>query len=133
MTLDAFRAVLRDPDLEVRAAYVGKLMRLAKPDDMFEFVRLDDMIALWPRLERSSVGGERRGSLCWVGGRRPGVATSRLSSGQVAIVPSTLRSPEPSSVSVRRSGRLAEVGVCRRPTMRSFEGCSRGRRGWRAC
>jgi hypothetical protein len=58
MTLDAFRAVLRDPDLEVRAAYVGKLMRQAKPDDVFEFVRLDDVIALWPRLERY-LGRER--------------------------------------------------------------------------
>lgn len=58
MTLDALRAVLRDPELEVRAAYVGKLMRQAKPDDVFEFVRLDDVVALWPRVERS-LGRER--------------------------------------------------------------------------
>lgn len=58
MTLDGFRAVLADPDPEVRAAFVGKLMRQAKPDDVFEFVRLDEVIALWPRLERY-LGRER--------------------------------------------------------------------------
>jgi hypothetical protein len=58
MTLDAFRAVLADPDPEVRAAYVGKLMRQAKPDDVFEFVRLSEIVVLWPRLERY-LGRER--------------------------------------------------------------------------
>ncbi len=58
MTLDAFRAVLADPDLDVRAAYVGKLMRQAKPDDVFEFVRLSEVVELWPRLERY-LGRER--------------------------------------------------------------------------
>jgi hypothetical protein len=58
MTLDAFRAALADPDPEVRAAYLGKLMRQAKPDDVFQFVRLDDIVAAWPRLERD-LGRER--------------------------------------------------------------------------
>jgi hypothetical protein len=31
---------------------VAKLMRLAKPDDVFEFVRVADIVELWPRLER---------------------------------------------------------------------------------
>lgn len=52
MTLDAFRAALVDPDPDVRAAYLGKLMRQAKPDDVFEFVRLREIVELWPRLER---------------------------------------------------------------------------------
>ena len=51
MTLDRFRDVLRDDDPEVRAHYLAKLMRQAKPDDVFEFVRLDDLLALWPRVE----------------------------------------------------------------------------------
>ncbi len=52
MTLDRFRAGLRDPDPEVRAYLVAKLMRQAKPDDVFLFLRLADIIELWPRLER---------------------------------------------------------------------------------
>ncbi len=52
MTLDQFRTGLRDPDPEVRAYLVAKLMRQAKPDDVFLFVRLADIIELWPRLER---------------------------------------------------------------------------------
>ncbi len=52
MTLDRFRAGLRDPDPEVRAYLVAKLMRQAKPDDVFLFVRLADIVELWPRLER---------------------------------------------------------------------------------
>jgi hypothetical protein len=52
MTLERFREVLRDPDGRVRAYYVGKLMRQAKPDDVFEFVTLAEIGALWPELER---------------------------------------------------------------------------------
>ena len=52
MSLDRFRALLRDGDGEVRAYLVGKLMRQAKPDDVFQFVRLAEIVELWPRLER---------------------------------------------------------------------------------
>jgi hypothetical protein len=52
MTLDEFRRRLADPDPDVRGYLVGKLMRQAKPDDVFEFVRLADIVTLWPRLER---------------------------------------------------------------------------------
>jgi hypothetical protein len=52
MTVDQFRAGLRSPDLEVRAYLVAKLMRQAKPDDVFLFVRVSDIVELWPRLER---------------------------------------------------------------------------------
>ena len=52
MTLDQFRAALRDLDPDARAYLVGKLMRQAKPDDVFTFVRLGDIIELWPRLEK---------------------------------------------------------------------------------
>jgi hypothetical protein len=58
MTLDGFRAALADPDPEVRAAYLGRSMRQAKPDDVFQFVRLDDIVVAWPRIERY-LGRER--------------------------------------------------------------------------
>lgn len=52
MTLAAFEERLRDPDIEVRAYLVGKLMRQAKPDDVFGFVSMGQIAELWPRLER---------------------------------------------------------------------------------
>lgn len=52
MTLDEFRQALRDPDPEVRAYLVGKLMRQAKPDDVFTFVTTQEIRLLWPRLNR---------------------------------------------------------------------------------
>jgi hypothetical protein len=52
MTLDRFRELLADDNLEVRAYLVGKLMRQARPDDVFTFVTVAEIEALWPRLER---------------------------------------------------------------------------------
>lgn len=52
MTLDEFRRGLQDPNLEVRAYLVGKLMRQAKPDDVFTFVSTREIRALWLRLQR---------------------------------------------------------------------------------
>lgn len=52
LTIDEFRARLHDPDPEVRAYYVGKLMRQAKPDDVFTFVSLSEIYDLLPRVER---------------------------------------------------------------------------------
>jgi hypothetical protein len=52
MTLDEFRKGLEDDDPEVRAYLIGKLMRQAKPDDVFTFVSAREIRALWPRLER---------------------------------------------------------------------------------
>ena len=52
MTLDEFRAGLRSPDPDVRAYLIGKLMRQAKPDDVFTFVSAREIRELWPRLER---------------------------------------------------------------------------------
>ena len=42
-------------DAESLAAYeeaIAKLIRLAKPDDVFQLVRVADLVELWPRLER---------------------------------------------------------------------------------
>lgn len=58
MTLPEFRCALGDPDPEVRAAYIAKLMRQAKPDDVFTFVTLEEIMALWPSVDRH-LGRER--------------------------------------------------------------------------
>ena len=50
MTLEEFRAGLKDP--EVRAYLAGKLMRQAKPDDVFTFISTREIRQLWPLLER---------------------------------------------------------------------------------
>ncbi len=52
LTLADFEEKLRTGSAEQRAYLVGKLMRQAKPDDVFTFVRLDEIRELWPRLER---------------------------------------------------------------------------------
>ncbi len=52
MPLAVFRERLRHPDVEVRAYLVGKLMRQAKPDDVFTFVSFAEIAELWPQLER---------------------------------------------------------------------------------
>jgi hypothetical protein len=43
---------LRDSDPEVRAYYLGKLMRQAKPDDVLTFVTLAEITALFPLVSR---------------------------------------------------------------------------------
>ncbi len=51
LTLDAFEHRLHDPDEDVRAYFVGKLMRQAKPDDVFTFVTMAQIAELWPQLD----------------------------------------------------------------------------------
>ncbi|MBI4600776.1 MAG: hypothetical protein HY721_02335 [Planctomycetes bacterium] len=50
LTLAAFLEALRDPDPEVRAYFAGKLMRQAKPVDVFRFLSLSEIGELWTRL-----------------------------------------------------------------------------------
>ena len=50
MSLEAFRTKLRDP--EIRAYFIGKLMRQAKPDDVFSFVTLREIETQWDLIER---------------------------------------------------------------------------------
>jgi hypothetical protein len=52
LTVEQLRAGLDDPDPEVRAYLIGKLMRQAKPDDVFLYVRPREIRELWPRLLR---------------------------------------------------------------------------------
>jgi hypothetical protein len=67
LTIDKFRARLVDPDVEVRAYYVGKLMRQAKPDDVFTFVTLGEIKSLFPLVVRYL--GRSREFWTWLLGR----------------------------------------------------------------
>jgi hypothetical protein len=50
--LATFRARVRDPDPDVRAYFIGKLMRQAKPDDVFAFVTLPEIAAQFDSIAR---------------------------------------------------------------------------------
>ncbi len=52
LAIHQFRQRLQNPNPNVRAYFIGKLMRQAKPDDVFEFVSAKTIRELWPRLER---------------------------------------------------------------------------------
>jgi hypothetical protein len=52
LTLEEFRARLVDADVRVRAFHLARLMRQAKPDDVFLFVSERQLRALWPHAER---------------------------------------------------------------------------------
>lgn len=52
ITVDEFRARLKDEDPAVRAYYLGKMMRQAKPDDVFTFATLAEVEAQLPAVER---------------------------------------------------------------------------------
>lgn len=52
LDLASFERLLGHPDREVRAYFVAKLMRQAKPDDVFRFVSRGDLLELWPETER---------------------------------------------------------------------------------
>ncbi len=50
LTLDQFRQALADRDEAIQAFMIGKLMRQAKPDDVFAFVRPGTIRRLWPKV-----------------------------------------------------------------------------------
>lgn len=52
LTLAQFVERLADPDPDVRAYFLAKLMRQAKPDDVFQFVTPAAIRELWPRAVR---------------------------------------------------------------------------------
>ena len=52
MTLAEFEERLASSSRTGKAYLVGKLMRQAKPDDVFSFVRVAEIVDLWPDLER---------------------------------------------------------------------------------
>ena len=51
-TLDEFRTMLAGEDRAVRAYLIAKLMRQAKPDDVFQFVTPEEIRRDWPGIER---------------------------------------------------------------------------------
>jgi hypothetical protein len=50
LTLDEFQARLADPDPAVRDYFLAKLMRQAKPDDVFRFTTVEELVAALPRI-----------------------------------------------------------------------------------
>ncbi len=67
MTLAEFEVFLHDPDPEIRGYAVAKVMRQARPDDVFAFVDLDTIESLWPIIDRYL--GKRRDFWTWLLGR----------------------------------------------------------------
>jgi hypothetical protein len=51
MTLVEFQGHLASSDRRMRAYLVGKLMRQAKPDDVFTFITTADLTDLWPDVQ----------------------------------------------------------------------------------
>mgnify|MGYP001576817854 FL=1 len=51
-TIEEFRRGLADPDPRVSGYLHGKLMRQAKPDDVFVFTTRARIRELWPQIER---------------------------------------------------------------------------------
>jgi hypothetical protein len=58
MSLETFREKLQDPNPKVRGYLVGKMMRQAKPDDVFSFVTVANIRELWTYVE-PHLGRER--------------------------------------------------------------------------
>ncbi len=52
LTIEDFRANLEHPERDVRAYWMGKLMRQAKPDDVFQFLTRARIEQHWDALER---------------------------------------------------------------------------------
>ena len=73
MTLERFETLLREGDAEQRTHLIAKLMRQAKPDDVFEFVTLSQIEAIWPTL-RLKLGKTHAFWTWWM--ERWGVASS---------------------------------------------------------
>lgn len=65
MTLERFEELLASGDPEIRAHLIGKLMRQAKPDDVFQFVGLEDIQEVWAQL-RHRLGRTREFWSWWM-------------------------------------------------------------------
>lgn len=64
LTLEAFRALLVDPDAQVRAHAIGKLLRQARTDDALSLVTPADIRRDWPLVYRHL--GRRRAFWAWL-------------------------------------------------------------------
>jgi hypothetical protein len=52
LTLADFRARLQDENPDVRAYFLAKAMRQARPDDVFQFVTVEQIRESWTRVAR---------------------------------------------------------------------------------
>jgi hypothetical protein len=52
MTLERFETLLREGDADTRAYLMGKLLRQAKPDDVFVFVTPQEIRDAWSGIDR---------------------------------------------------------------------------------
>jgi hypothetical protein len=52
MTIEDFERAIAQPSSPERSYLVGKMMRQAKPDDVFQFLTLQQVADLWPSVER---------------------------------------------------------------------------------
>lgn len=59
LSLETFKSRLADPEREIRAYFTAKLLRQAKPDDVFTFVSRDAIRERWVAVERQ-LGRSRR-------------------------------------------------------------------------
>ena len=50
LTVSEFEARLSDSDPAVRDHFLAKLLRQAKPDDVFRFVTVERLLEAWPRV-----------------------------------------------------------------------------------
>lgn len=64
LTLEQFEAGLRDDDPDVRARFMARLLRDARPDDVFQFVKARDVAAAWDRV--APLLGHRRDFWAWL-------------------------------------------------------------------
>ena len=64
LTLAKFRGLLVSADADTRAYLIAKLMRQAKPDDVFTFVTLADLTQQWSAVETQL--GHKRAFWQWV-------------------------------------------------------------------
>lgn len=64
MTIEELEAGLSSPDRQIRAYLLGKVMRQAKPDDVFRFVRLAEIRELWSDVEKHL--GDKRDFWRWL-------------------------------------------------------------------
>jgi hypothetical protein len=62
--IERFRQLVKSDDADVRAHFIAKLMRQAKPDDTFQFVTLADVVRDWKKIEPQL--GRKRELWTWV-------------------------------------------------------------------
>jgi hypothetical protein len=69
LTLEQWRALTRDPDVAVRAYWIGAAMRQGKPDDVLTLLSWAEIEGVWPLL-RGRLGGQRGAFWEWRMARR---------------------------------------------------------------